>query len=162
MFHMTNDLHRFRTRAELEAEGAYAVEGGRLKKGQASYLPLYEGKMVQAFDHRAAWVEVDPTRRHRPGQPVHATQEQHADPAWCPEPQFWVAEQEIAWPDAIGWLLAFKDVTSPTNARTVIAAMVPRCGASNKLCCCRQNCLAHQYLKKVSQPMQNGKLYATN
>ncbi len=70
---MTNDSHRFRTRAGLEAEGAYAVRGGYLKEGEAIFLPLYEGKMVQAFDHRAASVEVDPARRYRPGQPVAAT-----------------------------------------------------------------------------------------
>ena len=46
MFHMTNDSHRFRTRAELEGQGAYPVQGGLLKKGTTTYLPLYVGRMI--------------------------------------------------------------------------------------------------------------------
>ena len=42
--------------AQLDAEGFYPVEGNRWKKGEELYLPLYEGKMMQAFDHRAASV----------------------------------------------------------------------------------------------------------
>ena len=53
MFDMTNDSHLFRTAAQLEADGFYPVQGNRWKKGDELYLPLYEGKMVQAFDHRA-------------------------------------------------------------------------------------------------------------
>ena len=40
----------------LNAEGFYPVQGNRWKRGDELYLPLYEGKMVQAFDHRAASV----------------------------------------------------------------------------------------------------------
>ncbi len=54
MFHMTNDSHRFRTAAELESDGCYPIAGNRWKRGEEEWLPLYEGKMVQAFDHRAA------------------------------------------------------------------------------------------------------------
>jgi hypothetical protein len=133
MFHMTNDSHLFHTRKELEAIGAYRVADNRLRKGPATYLPLYEGKMVQAFDHRAASVTVDPGRRHRPGQPQPATSDQHSDPAWQPEPQFWVVAAEVSWPKGLGWALALKDVTSTTNTRTVIASMVPVCAAGNTL-----------------------------
>ena len=55
-FDMTNDSHLFRTAAQLDNEGFYRVEGNRWKKGEELYLPLYEGKMVQAFDHRALLV----------------------------------------------------------------------------------------------------------
>ena len=60
MFHMTNDSHLFRTAAQLDSEGFYPVEGNRWRRGRELYLPLYEGKMVQAFDHRAASVVVNP------------------------------------------------------------------------------------------------------
>jgi hypothetical protein len=89
--------------------------------------------MVQAFDHRAANVAVDPNRMHRPGQPVPATSDQHFDPAWRPEPQFWVAATEVPWPNGLEWALALKDVTSTTNTRTVIASMIPMCAAGNTL-----------------------------
>lgn len=133
MFDMTNDSRLFHTRTGLEAMGGYAVANNRLKKGSVTYLPLYEGKMVQAFDHRAAGVTVDAGRRHRPGQPLPTTLDEHSDPGWQPEPQFWVVAAEVSWPEGLEWALALKDVTSTTNTRTVIASMLPVCAAGNTL-----------------------------
>ena len=96
-------------------------------------MPLYEGKMVQAFDHRAASVEINPDNIHRPAQTREATAEEHADPDWLPAPQFWVPKSEVEWPPHLGWAVGFKDVTAPTNVRTMIAAVVPFGGAGNTL-----------------------------
>ena len=85
MFDMTNDSHLFRTAAQLDAEGFYPVQGNRWKKGEELYVPLYEGKMVQAFDHRAASVVVNPENLNRPAQPREASLEQRADPNWLPQ-----------------------------------------------------------------------------
>ena len=91
MFDMTNDSHLFRTREELEdEEGAYPLGGNRFNSPSGEWVPLYEGKMVQAYDHRAANIVVNPENRHRPAQPVPATLEQHGNADWLPEPQFWV------------------------------------------------------------------------
>ena len=133
MFHMTNDSHLFRTVAQLKAEGFYPIEGNHWKRGEDLYLPLYEGKMVQAFDHRAASVVVNPENLNRPAQPREATQEEHANPDWLPKPQFWVSLDEVDWPKGLEWAMAFKDVTAPTNVRTMIAAIVPRSPCGNTL-----------------------------
>ncbi len=83
MFHMTNDSYLFRTRTELEEkEGAWPVGGNCFDSPSGEWLPLYEGKMVQAFDHRAASIVVNPANVHRPAQPAPATVEQHCDPSW--------------------------------------------------------------------------------
>ena len=133
MFHMTNDSGLFRTRAELEEiERAWPIGGNRYANPNGEWLPLYEGKMVQVFDHRAASVVVNPENRHRPSQPQPATLEQHEDPDWLPDPQYWVLQSKTLFPDA-PWLLAFKDVTSPTNVRSMIAAVIPCSGAGNTL-----------------------------
>ena len=94
------------------------------------YLPLYEGKMVQAFDHRAASVVVNPKNLNRPAQPREATLAEHANASWLPEPQFWVAESTH---DGREWTLAIKHVSASTNVRTVIVALVPRAGCGNSL-----------------------------
>ena len=71
---MSNDSHLFRTREELEEhEDAYPVGGNRFASPSGDWVPLYEGKMVQAFDHRAASVVVNPENQHRPAQPKPAT-----------------------------------------------------------------------------------------
>ena len=133
MFHMTNDSGLFRTRAELEErEGAYPIGGNRFGSSSGDWVPLYEGKMVQAFDHRAANIVVNPENQHRPAQPVPATLEQHRNADWLPNPQFWVLRSETSFPVS-SYLLAFKDVTAPTNMRSMIAALIPGSGVGNTL-----------------------------
>ena len=133
MFDMTNDSHLFRTSEQLRAEGFYPVEGNRWKKGEDVYLPLYEGKMVQAFDHRAASVVVNPKNLNRPAQPREATLEEHTNPNWLPAPQFWVDATECSWESEANWVLGFKDITAPTNVRTFIASLFPVVGFGNKV-----------------------------
>ena len=133
MFHMTNDSNRFRTRSELEEkEGAWPVGGNRYQSPAGEWVPLYEGKMVQAFDHRAASIVINPKNLHRPAQPKPTTPEQHRDPNWLPDPQYWVLRGKTSFPTA-PYLLGFKDVTAPTNVRSMIAALIPGSGVGNTL-----------------------------
>ena len=133
MFHMTNDSAKFRTEAELRKLGAYQVAGGGWEKGEARWVPLYEGKMVQAYDHRAASVVINPANVHRPAQPEPTGDLQYADANFRPAPQFWVSAADVSLPPGLSAVLAFKDVTAPTNVRTMIAALVPMVGAGNTL-----------------------------
>jgi hypothetical protein len=134
MFHMTNDSHLFRTRAELVTkESAQPIDGNRWRSEGRLWLPLYEGKMAQAFDHRAASVVVNPHNRHRPAQPQPATPAQHQDPAWLPQPQYFVAASQCGWAPDETWVLGFKEITSPTNERTFIAALFPAVAFGNKI-----------------------------
>ena len=134
MFHMTNDSGLFRIRSELEEkEGAWPVGGNRYQSAAGEWVPLYEGKMVQAFDHRAASIVLNPKNLHRPAQPRPATPEQHSDPNWLPDPQYWVPASECGWPRHCGWVLGFKEITAPTNVRTFIAALLPAVGFGNKV-----------------------------
>ncbi|MGD9728008.1 MAG: restriction endonuclease [Nitrospiraceae bacterium] len=134
MFHMTNDSGLFRTRRELEEqEGGWHKRGNRYGSPKGDWVPLYEGKMIQAFDHRAASVVVNPENQHRPAQPEPATLEQHRDPSWLPAPQFWVLEEKCKWPAGPGWVLGFKEITAPTNVRTFIAALLPTVAFGNKV-----------------------------
>lgn len=133
MFHMTNDSHLFRTRQELEEqEGAYPIGGNRFGSPSGEWVPLYEGKMVQAFDHRAASVVINPENQHRPAQPEPATPEQHQDPNSLPDPQYWVRQREAQFP-AAPFLVGFKDVTAPTNVRSMISAFIPSPAIGNTL-----------------------------
>jgi len=132
MINMTSDSHLFRTRAELEGrEGAWAVGANRWQSAVGEWVPLYEGKMVQAFDHRAASVVVNPANLNRPAQPLPATSDQSADPAWLADPQFWV--RPPAGFASAPYALGFKDVTAPTNVRTMIASIIPSGAAGNTL-----------------------------
>jgi hypothetical protein len=100
-------------------------------------LPLYEGKMLQAYDHRAASVVTNSKNLKRPGQPVETTLREHEDPDFVPQPQYWVAKDAVAGALPAGytreWLLAFKRITSATNERTFIATLLPLVATSDSL-----------------------------
>ncbi|MCY3899270.1 MAG: hypothetical protein OXF86_11890 [Caldilineaceae bacterium] len=135
MLDMTNDSHLFRTAAQLDADGFYPVQGNRWKKGEALYLPLYQGRMIWHFDHRANSVRINPESTHNPYLSEPVTEEQHADPSFLPQTQYWVPADEVesALPQSEGWTLGFRDIARPTDVRTMIAAVVPWAGFGNKL-----------------------------
>ena len=135
MFDMTNDSHLFRTAAQLDADGFYPVQGNRWKKGEALYLPLYQGRMIWHFDHRANSVRVNPESTHNPYLSEPVSEEKHADPSFLPQSQYWVpvVKVESAFPKSEGWTLGFRDIARPTDVRTMIAAIAPWAGYGNKL-----------------------------
>ena len=94
MFHMANDSHLFRTAAQLEAAGFYPVQGNRWKRGEELYLPLYQGRMIWQFDHRANSVRVNPESTHNPYLSEEVSAAQHADPGFLPHTQYWVPADE--------------------------------------------------------------------
>lgn len=128
MFHMTNDSHLFRTRAELEErEGAWSIGANRFQSAAGEWVPLYVGRMIYQFDHRAASVEVNETNLHNAALSGDVTPEMKADPSFLPSPQFWLLADQAMRHPAIG----FRDIARSTDARTMIAAMLPHRAAGN-------------------------------
>ena len=134
MFHMTNDSGLFRTRAELEEqEGAYPVGGNRFASATGEWLPLYEGKMVQIYNHRYASVRVNPQNISGQGVSEKAGSATLQDPAFVPHPRYWVNAMHISEDDRGNWRIGFNDVCNTNNARSVIACVVPDAGFGNTL-----------------------------
>ena len=136
MFDMSNDSHLFHTREQLEADG-WQLVGNVFRKDGMEYLPLYEAKMTQIYNHRAADVVVSDRAHQRKAQPKTLGLGELVDPCRFAMPLYWVDEQECV--RAIGdawdrrWLLGFANVTSPTNARTMNPVMFPWAGAGNSM-----------------------------
>jgi hypothetical protein len=130
---MANDSNLFFDRASLESHGAYPTGNNVWRQGETSFLPLYEGKMVQAYDHRASDIILADRNLFRTGQGSDLTRDEHGDPARCPLSRYWVDSSAIDWAAPTAWCLAIKDVTSVTNARTAIATLIPQVGAGHTL-----------------------------
>jgi hypothetical protein len=133
MFHMANDSGQFLNPSALEDAGAYPVGQNVWKQGNKEFVPLYEGKMVQAFDHRASDILLADGNLFRTGQGRDLSLEEHKNPDRVPVPRYWVESGKLDWSPPTNWCLAIKDVTSVTNARTTIAAAIPRVGAGHTL-----------------------------
>jgi len=100
------------------------------------FLPIWEGKMIGAFNHRVCSVYVNPDNASRQAQSRRHTVAEWEAPLFRPRAAFAYPELQLrtAHDNARrDWLLAFKDVGSVTNERTLIAAAVPYCGTNFSL-----------------------------
>lgn len=133
MFHMTNDSRFFRNRHELEdIEGAWPIGQQRFQSATGIWLPLYEGKSVQIYNHRYASVITPEGSVSGQGQAIHATIDELSSPDFFPSPRYWVNKSHI---DSIklGYAIGFNDICNTNNARSLIAAIIPEVAAGNKL-----------------------------
>jgi hypothetical protein len=113
------------------------LQGNIFVDGTTRYLPLLEGKMIDAFDHRSASIVISKTAAVRQGQSEYFSLEEHKNPYALAMPRYWIDKAnviETVPPDYQDkWLLGFKDITSVTNERTVIASFLPFSAAGHSL-----------------------------
>jgi hypothetical protein len=116
MFDMSNDSNLF-----------YSEPGpGR--------VPLYEGKMVGMYDHRASSVVFREENRIRQNHSQATTETQHAGPNFTVSPLWWVNKDEVsARLPGHRWFVGLKDITSSTNERTLIASILPFSGVGHTI-----------------------------
>jgi hypothetical protein len=130
-FDSGTDEHKFHNISEMGSElGAWKTAPTVWTNGTKTFHALYEGKMVQAFDHRAASVVFNPANLIRKFQTKETTIEERAAPEFVSLPSRYVDISGLALPE---WMPAFKDVTASTNVRTMISAIIPRAGANDTL-----------------------------
>jgi len=135
LFNMTSDSRLFRTREPLEAEG-WKLEDNVFRKDDAEYMPLYEGRMIHHFDHRACSVTKSAEGVMRTAASEETSLQEHQSAEFHVMPRYWVSDTDVQRAEeqehrAQGYL-AFKDVTSATNERTFITAVIPRVAAGHK------------------------------
>ena len=133
MFDMTNDSELFRTRKELdEKEGAWEIAGNRFDSPSGRWLPLYEGKMVQIYNHRYASVRTNQKNVSGQGVAKKMNVDELRNPIMGPQPRFWVKRDQI--PDeGTAWRIGINDICNTNNTRSFIACAVPLSGFGNTL-----------------------------
>lgn len=146
-------VDRVFTRASSSGVASASTAVARASSGQMSLLetkstataceravPLYEGQLVNRYDHRAKTYEgyVGANKYgKKPGIP-ECTDEQRASPFFEIEPRYWVPEDVVnerykrVVDPHVG--IAFRDTGAPwTNRRSARASLMPRYGATHKL-----------------------------
>jgi len=133
MFDMSNDSHLFRTADDLKVQG-YRLDGNWFVNGDDVYLPLYEAKMMDFYDHRTAQVVISETAMVRQGQPDYVTLDQHQDPYFMVMPRYWVNIANVGEKIAgKSYTLGFRRISSPTNERTAIFCLLPLSGIGDNV-----------------------------
>ncbi|MEU1803015.1 DNA methyltransferase [Streptomyces sp. NPDC019937] len=145
LFRSANDADLFRTREQLSRDG-WKLHANTFTRGEQRMLPLYEAKMVDFFNHRAADVVKSDTAVNRQNQPRYLTEDELGDAERLAVPLYWIADSEMIPTqrndkdvDVPGistrlseanwdrdWLCGWCDVTASTNERTSIPAFLPR------------------------------------
>lgn len=135
LFNMAGHSSVFVSQSELLAQGG-TLTGNIFVLGETRYLPLYEGKMVSLYDHRSADVIISSTAALRQGQSEALTEEEHKVPTRSPMPRHWVSADLVR--EQVGddwdrdWIIGWKEITSPTNERTLIPAVLPLVAIGHK------------------------------
>lgn len=95
-------------------------------------LPLYEGKIIYNYDHR--YNTFDETGNDAIERSV--TLQEKKNHSYDFSPRYWVRDLEVKSRLAGGkacWFLGFRDITNPTNERTLIMSFFPYSAVGNKL-----------------------------
>jgi len=94
LFNLSSDSHHFRTADELTADG-YRLEGNSYVSPFDRYLPLYEAKMLQQFDHRFSTYEGATDKQINVGILPQPSAAQKRNPSFVVQPRFWVREEVV-------------------------------------------------------------------
>ncbi len=135
MFHMSNDSGLFRTQQQLVEEG-WRLEGNSFHKDDKRYLPLYEGKMVDGYNHRYASVIVNMESDLRKTLPMEHGIADWQQSGFYNLPLYWIPEGEaerVTGGRKFEGRLAYKRVTQATSERTFKSCIIPWCGTGDKL-----------------------------
>ncbi|CAG0984089.1 hypothetical protein ANRL4_02058 [Anaerolineae bacterium] len=93
----------------------------------AGYVPLYEAKMIQQFDHRWATYDENELR--------DVTSQEKNNARFGVKSRYWVARSEVdarlvdKW--GRNWIISYRRIARSTDERTMISGVVPRCGLSD-------------------------------
>ena len=96
-------------------------------------MPLYVGRMIYHYDHRAASVTTNDENLKVATNSDVTTDAEKTKPNFHPTPQYWLAISDIPQKDKRDWVIGFRDITNATNARTMIATISPTVAAGNTL-----------------------------
>jgi len=137
MLDMTNDSKLFLSHQDLITKGYIPVPKTSIfsRDGDLA-MPLYEGRMVWLYDHRAASVGESDKATFRTALSIAATDEEHANQYYYPTPRYWVRKKEIdnrLRQYNREWFIGFRDVTTPTAERTMVSTILPRTAVGNKV-----------------------------
>ena len=152
LFHMATDSEWFRTSSQLEELG-FRLQDRWYIGPDGRYVPLFDAKMAQQYNHRAAQLCLSGHQFRKIGQET-STLAQLQNPYFYATPAYWVPEQEVRmrlqdWNR--DWLLGFKDVTGVTSTRLASFAIIPCAGVGHPypLVLIRGNAQLHAILLSV-------------
>jgi hypothetical protein len=136
MFDMSLDSDLFHQASQLEDGTQF--KNGNILQNNTEYTRVYEGRMIDQYNHRASHARNSEDNIYRSGASEETTQEQLVDPEFTVAARYYVTKDEVNQEMANrdydrDWFVGFKDITSATNTRTMIASVLPYTAVGNKV-----------------------------
>lgn len=128
LFNMSTDSDRFRSSADLTAQGA-TFDGFVHSLADDYWLPLYEGKFFAHYDHRYATYEGATQANINKGTLPRLSEEAHDDAQHEVLANNWVSQRDVTsarsdqWKRR--WYIGWRDITGTTNYRTLYPSVIP-------------------------------------
>jgi N-6 DNA Methylase len=155
LFHSSGDQELFERREDLEAEGWELQRDRTLRHADSRVaLPVFEGQMVNRYDHRARTYE-GYAGANKYGRKPHlpwVTEVQHTNPGFEAEPRYWMladtARDRLTQTIGDRAMVAYRDVAGSTltNSRSMKAALLFPGPATHKL---PVLAVPHQYVLRL-------------
>jgi hypothetical protein len=128
-----SDLFEDNTKENLEERGFQLNRDYIFSKDDTKYLPLYEAKFIQQFDHRFGTfhgVDKEGRFKRRAGTKRVGDEEKN-NPNYEILPRYWVKQEEleqkrseISWDN--DWIFAFRNIVRVgTDTRTSVGTIIP-------------------------------------
>ncbi len=134
LFNMTSDSGLFRTVEQLREIGYAQDEMNWVAADGDCYVPLYEAKMINAFDHRCGSYGARGEARGFRVLPETCAEE-YSDPHFEVAAFYFVPKEAMLKLVPTGWnhrwFIAFKDITSAISERTSIFSAIPFVGVGH-------------------------------
>lgn len=136
MFDMSLDSDLFHQASEL-IDGTQ-LQNGNVLQDDTEYTRVYEGRMIDQYNHRASHARNSEDNIYRSGASEETTREQLDDPDFTVAARYYVTKDEVDQEMADrdydrDWFIGFNDITSATNTRTMIASVLPYTAVGNKV-----------------------------
>lgn len=136
MFDMSLDSDLFHQASKLE-DGT-PLRNGNIQLNGTEFTRVYEGRMIDQYNHRASHAKNSEDNIYRSGASKATTSEQLKDSNYTVAARYYVTKEEVV--DRMvnrgydrNWFIGFKDITSATNTRTMIASVLPYTAIGNKV-----------------------------
>jgi len=139
MFHLTNDSGLFNLKENLEKQGFKLRKDCLFVKNKLAYLPLYEAKLFDNYNHRhGSFENIPPENKYGvKAEPYHPTNQQKMSQTYEVEPRYWVSLEDVKQSCKQKNVLnecffAFRDVCRTfTDSRTARGTIIPYRGVGN-------------------------------
>ena len=142
MFDMSLDSGLFSKEIDLRQihEFKYTKEWVITNQDGKKYLPLYEGKLIDSYNHRSStFNNIEESKIYGTKPKTNASTDLDLkDFSWHPKPRYWVKESEVKnrlskkWVEP--WLITFRNtISSGADTRSLRVSIIPAFGCGNSL-----------------------------